>query len=266
MARLRAADAERRAASGYGPDFLEALARGLRVIGAFGRERSHMTLSDVARATDLPKPSVRRALYTLSCLGLVGSDGRAFHLTPRVMSLATAYLGSNMISTIVQPACERISDRTEQSCFAAVLDGYDIVMIAHSFHGDPVVLAPTIGLRRPAFCTAAGRAILSGLADEALDSWLDKLEPKALTAFTLTDKRALRQEVLQVRREGYCVTEQEMRRGYRAVALPLRRYDGKTIAALCVAAWVEDSPPGFLTDKYLATLREETEALQSQLV
>ena len=31
MARLRAEDAERRAASGYGPDFLEAFARGLRV-------------------------------------------------------------------------------------------------------------------------------------------------------------------------------------------------------------------------------------------
>ena len=59
MARLRAADAQKRAASGYGPDFLEAFARGLRVISAFGHERTHITLSDVARATDLPKPSVR---------------------------------------------------------------------------------------------------------------------------------------------------------------------------------------------------------------
>ena len=80
-------------------------------------------LSDVARATDLPKPSVRRALYTLTCLGLAASDGRTFRLTPRIMELASAYLGSNMVSTIVQPACERIGDRTEQSCFAAVLDG-----------------------------------------------------------------------------------------------------------------------------------------------
>ena len=54
--------------------------RGLRVIGAFGREKNHMTLSDVARATDLPKPSVRRALYTLTCLGLAASDGRTFRL------------------------------------------------------------------------------------------------------------------------------------------------------------------------------------------
>ena len=85
MARLREQDAARRAASGYGPDFLEAFARGLRVIAAFGREKKQLSLSDVARATDLPKPSVRRALYTLTCLGLATSDGRTFRLTPKVM-------------------------------------------------------------------------------------------------------------------------------------------------------------------------------------
>src|SRR5476651_1074549 len=202
MARLRAADAERRAASGYGPDFLEAFARGLRVIGAFGQQRSGMTLSDVARATDLPKPSVRRALYTLTCLGLAASDGRTFRLTPRIMELASAYLGSNMVSAVVQPACKRLGEQVEQSCFAAVLDGYDILMIAHSLHGRPDVLAPTIGLRRPAFNTAAGRAILSQLPDRAFDAWLEHLEPKVMTDFTVTDKKALREEILHAREQG----------------------------------------------------------------
>src|SRR4030095_9315817 len=101
MARLRAEDAEKRAASGHGPDLLEAFARGLRVIGALGREKKHMTLSAVARATDLPKPSVRRALYTLTCLGLAENDGRSFHLTPRIMELASAYLRSDQGSSVV---------------------------------------------------------------------------------------------------------------------------------------------------------------------
>jgi IclR family transcriptional regulator, pca regulon regulatory protein len=266
MARLRAADAEKRAASGYGPDFLEAFARGLRVISAFGRERTHMTLSEVARATDLPKPSVRRALYTLTCLGLAASDGRTFRLTPRIMELASAYLGSNMVSTVVQPACERLAERTEQSCFAAVLDGYDILMIAHSLHGRPDVLAPTIGLRRPAFNTAAGRTILSQLPEKAFDTWLEHLEPKVMTDFTVTDKKALREEISHIRQQGYAVTAQELRRGYHAVAVPLRRYDGATIAAICVAAWVEDSPVGTFAEKYLPALREETELLQPQLL
>jgi IclR family pca regulon transcriptional regulator len=136
----------------------------LRVIGAFGREKKHMTLSDVARATDLPKPSVRRALYTLICLGLAASDGRTFRLTSRIMELASAYLGSNMVSTVVKPACERIGDRTEQSCF-----GYDIDMIAHSLHGRPDVLAPTMAkvsspLSRP-FCLAPGISCGRRLSD-----------------------------------------------------------------------------------------------------
>jgi IclR family transcriptional regulator, pca regulon regulatory protein len=266
MARLREADAKKRAASGYGPDFLEAFARGLRVIGAFGGTKTHMTLSDVARATDLPKPSVRRALYTLTCLGLAASDGRAFRLTPKVMELASAYLGSNMISTIVQPACQRLAERTEQSCFAAVLDGHDIMVIAHSMHGRPDVLAPTNGLRRPAFNTAAGRAILSQMSDEALDGWLGTLEPKGETDFTVTDKRALRAEILQVRKQGFAITAQEWRRGYHAAAVPLRRYDGETIAALCVPVWIEDSSVGSAAERHVPALSEEAETLRSQLL
>lgn len=266
MARLRAADAARRAASGYGPDFLEAFARGLRVIGAFGHERKQMTLSDVARAIDLPKPSVRRALYTLVCLGYAESDGRTFRLTPRIMELASAYLGSNMISAVIQPACERLSEKTDQSCFAAVLDGHDIVMIAHSLHGRPDVLAPTIGLRRPAFNTAAGRILLSQLPDAALDAWLQKLEPKVMTSFTVTDKKTLRAEILHVREQGYAATAQEMRRGFHAVAVPLRRHDGATLAALSVAVWVEDAANGSAADKYLAALLEEAATLKPQLL
>jgi len=243
MARLREQDARKRVASGYGPDFLEAFARGLRVLRAFDKQHSRMTLSEVARATDLPKPSVRRALYTLTCLGMAQSDGRTFRLTPRVMELASAYLASNLVSTVVQPACERLAERTEQSCFAAVLDGHDIVLIAHSLHGRPDVLAPTIGLRRPAFNTAAGRAILSQLGDTALDQWLATLEPKLMTDFTVTDKRALRAEILRVRQQGYAITAQELRRGYQAAAVPLRRYDGATIAAESVANCREKSRP-----------------------
>lgn len=266
MARLREQDAQKRAESGYGPDFLETFARGLMVIRAFDRQHSQMTLSDVARATDLPKPTVRRALYTLTCLGLATSDGRTFRLAPKIMELASAYLGSNMISTVVQPACERLAERTEQSCFAAVLDGHDIMMIAHSLHGRPDVLAPTIGLRRPAFNTAAGRAILSRLPDEALDGWLDRLEPKGMTDFTVTNKRALRAEILRIRQDGFAITAQELRRGYHAAAVPLKRYDGATIAALCVAVWVEDSAAGSVAERYVDALREEADALQPQLL
>src|ERR1043165_3519115 len=128
MPRLREADAERRLANG-GPNYVEALARGLSGIGAFGQERRQLSLSDVARATSLPKASVRRMLHTLSTLQLADTDGRVFRLTPRVLNLAGDYLGSNKISTVVQPVCDRIAQVTGRSTWAAVLDGYDMVTV-----------------------------------------------------------------------------------------------------------------------------------------
>jgi IclR family pca regulon transcriptional regulator len=260
MPRTNDAARARRAETGGG-DFVEALARGLDVISAFGREQRQLSLSDVARATRLPKASVRRMLHTLMTLGYAGTDGRVFRLTPRVLSLASDYLGSNKVSTVVQPTCERIAAATGRSCFAAVLEGHDIVVIAHGLPSYPMDLAPGVGLRLPAFCTAAGRAMLASLDEAELDAWLETLEPRALTKFTPTSKRAIRQKIETARACGYGATEQEVKLGDRAMAVPLRRHDGRTVGALNVTNSVDDPQP----ERRLAMLRAAARELQPQL-
>jgi len=115
----------------------------------------------------------------------------------------------------------------------AVLDGHDIVVVAHALPHYPMELAPGTGLRLPAFCTAAGRAILGTLDDDALDAWLAKLKPKPLTEFTPTRLPEIRKAIALARVQGYGATNQEVRLGDLALAVPLKRYDGKTIGAQC---------------------------------
>ncbi len=120
MPRIKRLPEEERLAKDAGPEFLEALARGLRVIQTFGEEHRQLSLSDVAKLVDLPRASVRRTLHTLIHLGFAETDGRMFRLTPRVLMLAGAYLGSNPISSILQPALERLSAEINEGCSAAV--------------------------------------------------------------------------------------------------------------------------------------------------
>lgn len=262
MPRLREADASKRLASGNGPDFVEALARGLNVIGAFGKERRQLSLSDVARVTGLPKASVRRLLHTLVCLDLAETDGRIFRLTPGVLSLASDYLGSNRVSTVMQPVCERIAGSTGRACFVTVLSGHDIIVIAHGIAQYPLELIPVIGLRLPAFCTAGGRAILGTFDDKALDHWLARLKPKPLTTHTPTTKTAIRKAIIQARMRGYGLTNQEAHLGDRVLAVPLKRHDDRVIGALNLTNPVEDSR----TERHLALLRAEARELQRQLI
>ena len=59
------------------PNFIEAIARGLDVIRAFDAAPPAMTLSEVAAATDLARPTARRILRTLELLGYVRPPTRA---------------------------------------------------------------------------------------------------------------------------------------------------------------------------------------------
>ena len=266
MPRLRAEDAARRAASGNGPDFLEVVARTLRVIHAFGAERKPMTLSEVARAADIPKPSAGRMLHTLQVLGYAESDGRLFRLTPQVLTLANAFLGSDPVSTILQPICERISRAVGESCFVGVLEGQHVVTVAHATPRHPMHLATSIGLRHPAFATAAGRVLLAAQEDAMLDAWLAALKPEPYTHRTVLDRDALRALILRCRVDGFCRADQESVLGYRAIAFPIRRRDGVVVGALSTPLRVEhcETEPD-LEERCTLLLRQETAKLAREL-
>lgn len=266
MARLRAADAAKRRERADGADFLEALARGISVMTAFNGERRQMTLSDVARATDLPKASVRRALHTLVSLGFIESDGRLFRMTPKVLTLATAYLTSNSISTVVQPLCERISAKVVEACSVAVLDREEVVMIAHASPPRFIAVAPGVGFRLPAYCTSLGRVLLAAMPDGMLDTYLERLDAAPQTEYTVTDKRKLRDAIVTARGHGFSFVDQEAEIGFRSVSVPLKRYDGVVVAALNIGARIERASVETMLGTYLPLLRAEADKLHPQLI
>ena len=104
---------------GAGPDFIEALARGLDVITAFKAGRPVMTLAEVATATGLARPTARRILLTLTELGYVRAGERGFTLTPRVLDLGVAYVDALGLWDVARPHLERLVERTGESCSVA---------------------------------------------------------------------------------------------------------------------------------------------------
>lgn len=265
MPRIKRSPAEQDLAASGG-EVLEALARGLRVIEAFGRERRWLTLSDVARLVDMPRASVRRILATLVRLGYAETDERLFRLTPRILTLAGAYLASNAITDIVQPALERLSDDIGEACSAAVLDGADAVMIAHASPSRMLPVSAQVGFRLPALSSSLGRVLIAALPDAALDDLLARTKVLRLTAATLTGKAELRRAVLQARADGYSLVDQEAEAGFRSISVPLKRRDGRTIAALNVGAHTERVRLDAMRKVFLPRLRALAETLAPQLL
>lgn len=234
MPRVRRSAEDRQASEDGGPDYLEVLARGLRIVALFNAERRQMTLSELAALADAPRATVRRVLITLERLGFVAVNGRQFRLTPRVLTLASAYLASNTVALVMQSVVEGISRRLGEACSAAVLDRDEAVMVARASPARIMTIGLEVGYRLPAYCSSVGRVLLGALGEPELDAYLARVRPERLTPRTVTDVDLLRAIVASEREQGYSLVDQEAEHGFRSIAVPVRRRDGATVCALHV--------------------------------
>ncbi|MBB4857955.1 IclR family pca regulon transcriptional regulator [Novosphingobium chloroacetimidivorans] len=246
-------------------DFLDALDRSIRVIEKMGSGSPALTLSDIAKMADLPRPTTKRILYTLSELGYVGNVGRNFALTPKVVRLATSFFGAGGKSRLVQVACDEISETTGQACLATVLDDTEVLVVAYAISQQLMAPYLGVGARFPAFCTAPGRLLLAQMDDNALDAFLAKLEPVAQTDATVLDKAAIRQGIVTARAQGFCVMEDEYIAGWWAVAYPLRRSDGSLFGALSLNCKKSPATTTAELGTYAKLCAERAKALEPQL-
>ena len=210
------------AGRGKGPDFVEALARGLDILAAFGVDHRGMSLSEVAAAAGLTRPTARRLLLTLEELGFVRSSGGTFGLTPKVMSLGMAYVSSLGLWDIARPHMEALVARTGESSSMAQLDGSDIVYVARVSVPKLIALRVEIGTHFPAAQTSQGKVLLAALPPDRVAAALAQPSRSGLPPYIGRSADQLREELAEVRARGWALADEELAPGVRSVAVPVR--------------------------------------------
>jgi IclR family pca regulon transcriptional regulator len=261
MPKLKRSDSEDRAT-----DFVESLDRGLRLLQKFGIASGPVTLSDLARAADLPRATARRILFTLERGGFVASDGKLFTLTPHVLTLSASYLRSNQVVTVLQPVLDRIATAAQEISSLAVLDGDDVVFIARGSPTRVFSAGLDIGYRLPAFCTSVGRVMLGQLNDVELTARLEAMKREPMTTHTETDPKLLFAAIIADRKKGYSLVDREAEPHFRSTSVPIRRYDGTIIAAINMGAHVDRVGTAEMVERFLPLLREGAESVRSMLL
>jgi IclR family pca regulon transcriptional regulator len=237
-----------------GPDFIEALARGLDVLRSFRPGRRVSTLSEIAVDTGLARPTVRRMLLTLEALGYVRTADRGYMLTPRVLELGMAYVNSLDIWDVARPHMERLVAQTNESTSMAQLDEGDIIYVARVAVPKIVTLAVTIGTRFPAVATSMGKVLLAALDPEDLDGVLEEPSRSGIVPRWQPDRAGLERVLREVRAKGWALADQDLAPGIRSIATGVRDGDGRVVAAINVTVHAAETSVEQLTSEYLPPL------------
>ena len=242
------------AGRGIGPDFVEALARGLDVLTCFDADHPTMTLGEVAIAAGLARPTARRLLLTLAELGYVRVTSNVFALTPKVLNLGIAYTSSLGLWDIARPHLEELVRQTGESSSMAQLDGSDIVYVARVAVPKLIALRVDIGTRFPAAQTSQGKVLLAGLSAAELEATLAEPSRSGLPPYSGRTTDQLREELSSVRARGWALADEELAPGVRSVAVPVRDGTGAVRAAMNVTVHAAETSRERLLQEHLPLL------------
>lgn len=212
-------------------DFVNGLAAGLRAMEAFRPDAPRLTLAEVARRSGCTRAAARRYLLTLVELQFAAYDGKYFSLTPKVLALSRTQMRDASLADLVQPVLDSISERTNESASAAILDGTHVAFIARARGRRFVSVTMSVGTRLPAWCCATGHALLSCQDDREVERVLrrSKLPRSGIGA---KSPEAVLHEIRRARQSGFGLNDEEFEPGLRSIAVPVRNARGEVVLAI----------------------------------
>lgn len=245
-------------------DYIAGMAKGLAVLESFDTQRQRLNATLAAERAGLTRAAARRHLLTLVHLGYLETDGSWFWLAPKVLRFSGSYLASARLPRAVQPTLNRLAGITGESFSAVVLDGDQVVIVARSGAAQQAY-GLHLGARLPAHATSTGRVLLAAKARGEFAAWMKGRDLTRLTGHTVTDAKAFRALIEQVRQQDFCAASEEHELGVHAVAVPLRDMDGRTVAALNVVTTRQRLEPRQLQKDILPLLHEAAREVRALL-
>jgi IclR family pca regulon transcriptional regulator len=242
-------------------EFMATLAKGLAVLGCFGRQRPAMTLSEAALAANVSRATARRILRTLAELGYVEQRGRQFSLSPNILRLGFAYLATQSWIERAVPLMKELSERLRESCSAAILQGNEVVYVARVPTRRIMSVGISVGSRLPAFHTAVGRVQLGFLDPSEVWRRLKSLRIEPMTPSTITDPQALFDRVRDDHAQGFSIVDEELERGLRAIAVPVVDRHCEVVAGLNLSTHSTRTTRNEMREKFLPELRAVAEQI-----
>ena len=206
------------------------------VLRLFASDRLELTVTDAARALNMPKSSVSRLLKAMREAGLLTGAGAAprYRLGNMLFEIAQKHRQNSVLMDLADAELRAICDAARHTGYISILDGAD-VLVLRMFPGREALRVVTpLGSRAAAFATANGRALLARLDEAAVRA----LHPKRLRPPSSNAPRSmtdLLDRLAQTRREGWCQAIDEAIPSVHSIAVAVSGADKTETLAFCVS-------------------------------
>lgn len=218
-----------------------ALEKSILILNALAERRS-MNITEIHTQLNIPKSTTFVILNALERHSFItkSEDGR-YQLGYAVFQLGMSFYRDIDVRQVARPFLQELVQDTPFTGHLAVLFNEKAVYVDKVEGGGFVRFATTIGQNMPLHLSGVGKALMSGLSDQAIRE-LYAVNMERLTEKSLGNVDDLLEEIRFVREYGYVIEDEQMEQGIRCIGAPIFGHTGDVIASISVTALSRDLP------------------------
>ena len=215
---------------------LSSVATAIRLLKAFSEDEVEIGISALARRLALAKSTVHRLAVTLVSEGLLeqNRENGKYQLGIALFRLGALVRRRMNVSNEARPYLYDLREKINESVHLAILDETEIMYVYNLEGTHAIRMRSDIGVRKPAYCTAEGQAILAFQPNDVVDRVIEAgLKPR--TPKTITSAEKFIKALGATRQRGCAIEDEESEIGMVCIAAPIRDDSGDVVAAVGIA-------------------------------
>lgn len=210
-----------------------ALARAVRIVESFGLDDSTLTVSEIARRSELHIATASRLIEELVGCGWLEREGRRVRIGVRLWEVASRASVAVGLREAAMPFMEDLHAVVGQHTQLAVLEGDEVLFIERLTASGAAINYSRIAGRLPLYASSSGLVLLAYGPVDVQERVMGQ-PMKVFTDNTIRSAHQLRSALAEVRRQGYAFCAGHIYPETTGIAVPIRDAQGAVIAAVAL--------------------------------
>ncbi|MBI3451557.1 MAG: helix-turn-helix domain-containing protein [Rhodospirillales bacterium] len=232
---------------------VQSLTRALTLLEVMAEDEDGFRLTDLAHQVGLPLSTTHRLLTTLEQSRFAQFDREAnmWHVGAKCLAVGAVFLRRRNFAIQSVPFMQRLRDESGETVNLGVEDQGEVVFLNQMESREVMRAITQPGGRVPMHCSGLGKALLAAMPESEVSALLSKRGLSRMTARSIVWPTKLRKSLLEARKRGYAIDDEEYAIGLRCVAAVIADEHGDPLAGISVSG-----PKARITDERLPKLGE----------
>ncbi|MBM7551607.1 IclR family transcriptional regulator [Thalassobacillus pellis] len=216
---------------------IQSVDRALAILNLFDEYSPELKITEISDRMHLNKSTIHSLLKTLQKHHYIeqNTENGKYRLGMKLFERGNIVIHNLDIRTTAKRHLIDLSMKTGHTINLVILDGKEGVYIDKVEGSSGTILYSRIGRRIPVHCSAVGKVLVAFKKEEELNRILESYDYIKQPPNTITNEKAFREELDQVKRQGYGYEKEENEPGVCCFAVPVKDHMNQVIAAISLS-------------------------------